>query len=246
MATLSVEQIQHHHTPPAAVDSGRRPSRLPFLTELLRARGRRRESYDVQKHQQQCCERIGLQALSFWTEQNISVILSLSLSLSLSLLPPSLLSSGTESPATPADGTGTLSRTLLMVGDLVKTSCSCTDNSIHGQPRMRRFRLTEDALEYYHHFFNQVCVCVCVCVCVYVHVCVHVCVHSGISSLVCHLHDSCLPSFAAIAIRISLPPPLLPPHSLSLSLSHPLILFHYRTLLLILSPSTSSSFSFSR
>ena len=34
---------------PHSVEPGRRPSRLPFLTELLRSKGRRRDSYTVRQ-----------------------------------------------------------------------------------------------------------------------------------------------------------------------------------------------------
>lgn len=40
----------------------------------------------------------------------------------------------------------------LKAGDLIKTSKSRSNNKIHGPPRKRRFRLSEDALEYFQLF----------------------------------------------------------------------------------------------
>lgn len=77
--------------------------------------------------------------------------------------PPLSLCTGTEAPlryqsimSPAADLTASLPRAYLIEGDLLKTSRSRSDNSIHGQPRTRLFRLTENSLEYSHHFLNQV------------------------------------------------------------------------------------------
>ncbi len=44
---------------------------------------------------------------------------------------------------------------ILKVGDLIKTSRSRRNNQIHGPPRKRRFRVSEEAIEYLQ-LFSQV------------------------------------------------------------------------------------------
>ena len=45
--TPAQQHVEINGDRPHSVEPGRRPSRLPFLTELLRSRGRRRDSYTV-------------------------------------------------------------------------------------------------------------------------------------------------------------------------------------------------------
>ena len=45
----------------------------------------------------------------------------------------------------------------LKVGDLIKTSKSRSNDKIHGPPRKRRFRVTEEAIEYFQQFSHVSC-----------------------------------------------------------------------------------------
>lgn len=46
---------------------------------------------------------------------------------------------------------------IIKVGELIKTSRSRANNKIHGPPRRRRFRLTEDSIDYFQHFSQVIC-----------------------------------------------------------------------------------------
>ena len=66
---------------------------------------------------------------------------------------------GIASPA--VDRWDAIKRGAIRYGDLQKTSFNHGSDKPHGLPNKRLFRLTEDAIEYYHVYFGQVCVRVC-------------------------------------------------------------------------------------
>ena len=70
---------------------------------------------------------------------------------------------GAISPA--IDRWEAIKRDAIRYGELLKTSYNHGSDKPHGFSNRRLFRLTEEAIEYYHVFFGQVCVCVCVSVC---------------------------------------------------------------------------------
>lgn len=102
-----------------------RPNRLPFISELLRTRSRTGRTTGSAK-------------------SNVSYLSDLSPS-------NEIQSPMSDTGAIPTDAHHLPSGTI-KYGELLKTSRSRTNNRIHGPPRRRRFRLTEEAIEYFQQF----------------------------------------------------------------------------------------------
>ena len=144
-----------------------RPTRLPYLRELLSGQGRRNRDRETVKSQG-----------TYTQISNIPTIVSICNALSYQMYyhlfyhyhiqcnPPLmlylLLGLGPTSQTTPIEspmielnspsGLANVVYSGIKYGELLKTSRSRSDDKIHGPPRRRRFRLTEEALEYFQQF----------------------------------------------------------------------------------------------